>query len=219
MIIAVDGPAAAGKGTIARRLAAHFGYDHLETGLLYRAVGLRILRRGGDPSDPAEAAAEAAALTPADLGNTALSDPALRDEATANAATCVAVHAEIRAMLLAFQREFASNPPGGKGAVLDGRDIGTTVCPDAEVKLFLTASLETRARRRLQELQARGVDSINSRVLRDMKERDTRDRERDVAPLMPAEDAFVLDTDGLDADQVFTVALDFATSRDQAGRN
>lgn len=201
MIIAIDGPAAAGKGTLARRLARHYGYDFLDTGSLYRGVGLQVLRAGGDPADPVAAKAAAGRL---DL--TLLADPELRGEAAAKAASQVAAQAAVRAALLDFQRSFANRPPGGRGAVLDGRDVGTVVCPDAAVKLFITASLEARAQRRLDELQAAGRAAIWSAVLQDMQDRDARDSKRDVAPLKPAADAVVIDTTSLSTDQVFEAA-------------
>jgi cytidylate kinase len=209
VIIAIDGPAAAGKGTLARRLAEHFGLVMLDTGLLYRAVGLKVLGGGADPSDAEVAVRAARSLSPSDLEGAAL-----RSEEAALAASKVGAIAGVRAVLLEFQRSFANTPPG---AVIDGRDIGTQVCPDADVKIFVTARPEVRARRRLKELRDRGVDAIHGRVLQDMKERDARDVERDVAPLKPAEDAFVLDTGDMDADAVFATALDFITSRDRSG--
>ncbi len=209
MIIAVDGPAAAGKGTLSRKLAAHFGLAHLDTGALYRAVALAVLRAGGDPADPDTCVAAAKALA-----HETLDDPQIRSESTAAAASKLAPIPEVRAVLLAFQRDFAGRPPGNaKGAVLDGRDIGTVVCPRAEVKLFVTASPETRAERRLAELRARGIDAISSDVLQDMKERDARDQARAVAPMVPAQDAIVLDTTELDADAAFEQALERIASR------
>ncbi len=203
MIIAIDGPAAAGKGTLARRLAAHFGLAVLDTGLLYRAVGLKTVRRGADPSDAEAASAVARALGAADL-----EDADLRGDEAANAASVVAAIPEVRAAVLEFQRAFAGNPPGNaRGAVLDGRDIGTVVCPQADVKFFLTASVGVRVERRLKELRERGLEAIHSRVLQDMKARDARDVGRDVAPLVPAEDAFVLDTSEMDAELAFAAAL------------
>jgi len=205
MLIAIDGPAAAGKGTLARRLADHFGLALLDTGLLYRAVGMNVVRAGCDADDAALAAEAARSLTPEDLD---AGD--LRGDAAADAASRVSAVPDVRAALLNFQRAFAANPPGGaKGAVLDGRDIGTVVCPEAESKLFVTASAEVRAERRFLELRERGLDAIHGRVLADMKERDARDSERAVSPLVPAKDAFLLDTSDLDADQVFAAALDF----------
>lgn len=201
MIIAIDGPAAAGKGTLARRLAKHLGYDFLDTGSLYRGVGLQVLRAGSDPADPAAAKAAAERL---DLA--LLADPELRGEAAAKAASLVAAQPAVRAALLDFQRQFAHRPPGRRGAVLDGRDVGTVVCPDARVKLFVTASLEARALRRLRELQAGGRAAIWEAVLQDMQDRDARDSKRDVAPLKPAADAVVIDTTSLSPDQVFEAA-------------
>lgn len=213
MIIAIDGPAAAGKGTLARRLAQHFGLALLDTGLLYRSVALKVLRQEDDPADAAAAVAAAQGLGPDDLEGTDL-----RGETVAAAASKVAAIPAVRAALLDFQRNFADHPPGGaEGAVLDGRDIGTVVCPGADAKIFLTASLDVRARRRLKELRDRGLEAIPSRVLHDMKERDARDAERDVAPLEPAADAFVCDTSDRDADAVFAAALEFIRSRNISG--
>ncbi|MCB1332275.1 MAG: (d)CMP kinase [Roseivivax sp.] len=181
--IAIDGPAAAGKGTISRAVAEHYGFAHLDTGLLYRAVGRRVL----DGTDP-EAAARA--LVADDLDGAALRTPEV-----AQAASKVAVIPEVRAALVDFQRAFARR---AGGAVLDGRDIGTVICPDAEAKLFVTASPEVRARRRLAELVARGIDTGYEAVLADVRERDARDMGRADAPLRPAQDAAMLDTSALD---------------------
>ena len=209
MIIAVDGPAASGKGTLARRLAQHFGFAHLDTGLLYRATALNVLEAKANPVDPVAAEAAAKTLTPADLA-----DPRLKEERVAEAASQVAAISGVRAALLAFQRNFARNPPSpAKGAVLDGRDIGTVVCPEAAAKLFVTASLEARAARRFKELQADGDAAIYERVLQDMKQRDARDRQRQAAPLARAADAFALNTTALDADAAFRAALDFIGSK------
>ncbi len=209
VVIAVDGPAASGKGTLAQRLAGHFGLAYLDTGLLYRATARRVVARGGDPAD-----AEAAANAARGLGLAELDPAALRDDETANAAGVVAAHPGVRAALVDVQRRFAAVPPGGApGAVLDGRDIGTVICPDAAIKFFVEAGVEVRARRRHKELRARGLKSIYSRVLRDMRERDARDRSRAIAPLVPAEDACVLDTTEFDADTVFQSALAFIASR------
>jgi cytidylate kinase len=209
LVVAVDGPAAAGKGELTRRLARHFNLARLDTGLLYRAVGWAVLQAEQDPADAAAALAKAKALTAADLEN-----PDLRSEAAGSAASKVAAIPIVRTQLVDFQRDFAKNPPDGtKGAVLDGRDIGTVICPDADAKLFLTARAEIRAVRRLKELQAKGVEAIGSAVLRDMMERDARDAQRSVAPLEPAKDAFVLDTSDLDADAVFAAAVDFISRK------
>lgn len=211
VVIAIDGPAASGKGTLARRIAAHFGYAHLDTGLLYRAVGLRLLRSGTDPADADAASAAANALTERDLA-----DPELRRDEVANAAGVVAAIPAVREALLDYQRRYAAAPPGDSpGVVLDGRDIGTVICPDADHKIFVEASLEVRAQRRLKELQNKGSEGIPARVLQDMKERDARDRSRAVAPLAPADDAFVLDTSALDADAALAAALDFISSRNK----
>ena len=204
MIIAIDGPAAAGKGTLGRRLAQHLNLAFLDTGGLYRAVALKVLDRGADPADPAAAEAAAKAIQPSDLET-----PRLREDRVSQAASVVAAQPAVRAALLAFQRDFAHHPPPGfEGALLDGRDIGTVVCPDATVKLFVTASAEARAMRRFKELQAAGVGIIYERVLQDIEQRDARDRERQTAPLRPAGDAIELDTTALDADAAFAKAAD-----------
>ncbi len=209
MIIAIDGPAAAGKGTLARRLGRHFNLAYLDTGRLYRAVGFRTLQLGFDPNNADAAAVVARALDPRDLD-----EPGLRDEAVGAAASVVAAHEGVRKALLDFQRDFAHRPPKGfAGAVLDGRDIGTVVCPEADVKLFVTARPEVRAERRVRELQARGVAAIHSRVLQDMNERDARDIARGVAPLSAAVDAFVLDTSEFVEDAAFAAALAFTVPR------
>ncbi|MYG51397.1 MAG: (d)CMP kinase [Rhodospirillaceae bacterium] len=207
--MAVDGPAAAGKGTLARRLAEALGLAHLDSGALYRAVGLAVLNAGGDPSDEAAAAAAAASL---DTGR--LSDPALRTPEAGEAASRVAAFPSVREALLEFQRRFARNPPAGRrGAAIDGRDIGTVVCPDAPVKIFVTAGLDERARRRFAELQAAGADVIYAAVLSELEARDGRDSSRAVAPLKPAEDAAILDTSRLDAEAAFRAALDIVAQR------
>ena len=186
MIIAVDGPAAAGKGTIARALAKHFGYHFLDTGALYRMVGLAAIRAGGEPITTPAAIAAALSLDPSSF-----TDAELRTEKVGAAASIVAVIPEVRAALLDFQRSFARKPPG---AVLDGRDIGTVVCPDAHAKLFVTASAEVRARRRQKELGSADYEA----VLVDIKARDERDSKRATAPLVAATDAVVLDTSEMD---------------------
>lgn len=202
MIIAVDGPAAVGTGTLARGLAARFNLAHLDSGLLYRAVAARLLAAGSDGSDPGVAREAAAAVTMEDL---ARSD--LRGEAVARMASVAAVHPEVRRVLLDCQRQFARCPPGdAAGAVLDGRDIGTIVLPGADMKFFLTGSLETRLARRVNELRARGEAFIQARVEQDMRERDQRDRSRAIAPLAAATDAYVIDTTQLNADAVLETA-------------
>jgi cytidylate kinase len=213
LVIAIDGPAASGKGTLSRRLAEHLHFAHLDTGSLYRAVGLAVLRSGGDPSNAAQATEAAYALHP-ETTPRVLADPALRADEVASAASQVAIVPAVREALLAFQRDFAAYPPGGaRGAVLDGRDIGTIVCPDADAKLFVTASVEARAERRLKELRERGVPVIYAAVLEDMKERDARDSQRAVAPLKPAADAFLLDTSSMNADQALDAAISFICSK------
>lgn len=213
MIVAVDGPSASGKGTLARRLAAALNLAYLDTGMIYRATAARILAAGGDPSDPAAARAAAESLGLEDLER-----PDLRQEEVGQAASVVAAMPAVRAALLAMQRRFAAKPPAGKaGAVLDGRDIGTVVCPDAEVKLFVTADLETRAGRRHKELLERGEASIHARVVREMEARDARDSQRAAAPLKPAPDAFVLDTSEMDVDAAFEAAMRIIAERQQAG--
>ncbi|OJX68353.1 (d)CMP kinase [Magnetospirillum sp. 64-120] len=207
-IIAIDGPAAAGKGTLARRVAAELGFDYLDTGLIYRAVGMNVDRAGFDPADPARAGEAARDLQPSDL-----QADDLRGDDAAQAASKVAVIPEVRAALLDFQRRFAARPPGGKGAVLDGRDIGTVVCPEAQIKLYVTASAETRAGRRFLELQSKGVDTTFDKVLTEMRERDERDSSRAVAPLKPADDAHILDTSEMGADQAFDAAIAFIRAK------
>jgi len=198
LVIAVDGPAAAGKGTLARRLAAALGLAYLDTGLLYRATGRRVLDAGADPREAAAAEAAARALAPADLARNDLRGP----EADA-AASAVAAIPAVRAALLDWQRDFGRR----HGAVLDGRDIGTVVFPEAPVKLFVTASPAERARRRFLELRARGVAAVLDQVAVEMVKRDEQDSRRAVAPLVPAADAVLLDTTGLDADAAFAAAM------------
>ncbi len=208
-VIAIDGPAASGKGTLARHVAAHFGFAHLDTGRLYRAVARRLLDAGIDPDDMDAAAEAARTVDPAGLN-----DPALGDDTVGAAASRVAAIPAVREALLRFQRDFARTPPNGAaGAVLDGRDIGTVICPDAEIKLFVTADVAVRADRRHKELLSRGENSIYSRVLQDMKERDARDSSRAVAPLQPAEDAWTLDTSRMTADEAFAAAVSHIEAR------
>ncbi|MFY9288753.1 MAG: (d)CMP kinase [Alphaproteobacteria bacterium] len=208
-VIAIDGPSASGKGTIAKKLAAHFGFAFLDTGLLYRAVGLAVQHAGGDPADPLQAEKVAHSLNAAAL-IAAEHDPLLRKDTTSIAASKVAAHPGVRAALLKFQQDFAVHPPEGKGAVLDGRDIGTVIAPHALVKIYVTASTEVRAERRFKELQSRGQNATYEAVLADMKERDLRDTTRLAAPAKPASDAVTLDTTSMTADQAFAAALKIA---------
>ena len=199
MIIAIDGPAAAGKGTLAARLAGHFGLPYLDTGLLYRAVGKRVADRGLDPDNAIDAGRAAETLDPDELQN-----PALRGHEAGELASRVAVHPEVRRALIDFQRDFARQ---NGGAVLDGRDIGTTVAPDADVKVYVTATPEVRARRRTEELRAKGRDIGYDTILAEIVARDARDAGRVNAPLAIAVDAIVLDTSDLDAEAVFRQAI------------
>ena len=202
-IIAIDGPAASGKGTIARRVAEAMAFAHLDTGMLYRAVGLAVLKRGEDPENPAAAGRAAQAL---DLS--LLQDPSLRGHEAGSAASKVAAVPAVREALLNFQRNFAHSPPGGRGAVLDGRDIGTIICPTATVKLFVTATPEVRARRRYLELFSQGSSRTEAEVLADIRLRDHRDMSRPVAPLAQAPDAHLLDTTQLDIEAAVALALE-----------
>jgi cytidylate kinase len=205
MIVAVDGPAAAGKGTLARALARHYNFHFLDTGSLYRMVGLAVLSQGQDPRDAEIAAAAAKSLRP-DL----MHEQDLRNEKVAAAASIVAANLAVREALLGFQRAFARRAPG---AVLDGRDIGTVVCPDAEAKIFVTASPEVRARRRHAELAERGDHMAFESVLADIRGRDERDRNRIHAPLVPANDAYVLETSAMTRDEALTAAIRFVDGK------
>lgn len=197
-VIAIDGPAAAGKGTLAERLASHYGLPYLDTGLLYRAIGRLMADAGADLDDAVAAGHYARVLKADDLDRADL-----RGREAGELASRVAVHPPVRAALVDFQRAFAARP---EGAVLDGRDIGTVICPDADVKLYVTASPEVRARRRTDELAAKGRAVDYEQILREVRERDDRDSNRAVAPLRPAEDAVVIDTSDLDRDGAFTAA-------------
>jgi cytidylate kinase len=205
--IAIDGPAASGKGTLSRRLAAHYGIPHLDTGSLYRAVGAMVLAAGGHPSDPAAALGAARRLDP-----DAVEALDIRSSEAGRAASIVAAMPEVRAELLRYQRRFAKG-----GAVLDGRDIGTVVLPDADVKLFVVASAEARARRRGAELRAAGTDISDAAVLADLTERDARDSGRTVSPLARAADAHLLDTTDLDIEAAFQAALALIEGRHRTG--
>ncbi|MCJ2041344.1 (d)CMP kinase [Methylobacterium sp. J-059] len=198
MVIAIDGPAASGKGTLAQRLARHYGLPHLDTGLLYRGVALTLLDAGASLDDEAAAARAAEGLI-ADR----LADPRLRDRAMGEAASRISAVPAVRAALLAWQQRFAGT---SAGAVLDGRDIGTVVCPDARVKLFITADAAERARRRHRELESRGETTTLAAILADIEARDARDAARSTAPLRAADDAVRLDTTYLDADEAFAAA-------------
>ena len=197
-VIAVDGPAASGKGTIARAIARELGLPHMDTGLLYRAVALKLWRWGGDPSSEFEAlrACHELGLDP--------EDPELRSEPVSKIASSISAYPSVRTALLERQQEFAGQP---SGAVLDGRDIGSVIAPDADVKLFVTASAEVRAQRRLRELLQRGMKAHYEDVLADIRARDARDSAREVAPLKRAPDAILLDTSELDVDEAITEAL------------
>lgn len=203
IVIAVDGTAASGKGTLAKKLAAHFGFHHLDSGALYRLVALGVAEAHGDPKSEADALAAARQIDPTRAG-----DPAIRGASVGNLASVVSAHPAVRAALLEFQRTFARLPPG---VVIDGRDIGTVVCPDATVKLFVDATSEVRARRRWLELSASGEAPEEAQILADIKARDARDRNRPVAPLKPADDARLLDTSQLDIDAAFAAALDLVS--------
>jgi CMP/dCMP kinase len=209
MIIAIDGPAAAGKGTIAARLAARYGLPYLDTGLLYRLVGRIASRRDINLNDGAALGAVAAAIDTSEL-----SDPALRGHGAGELASQVAVHPEVRAALLQFQRDFAARP---EGAVLDGRDIGTAVVPNADVKVYVTATAEERARRRTAELVAKGRTIDYGTILAEIRERDARDAGRSAAPLARAADAHLLDTTDMDIETAFRAAVDIV-ERARAGR-
>jgi cytidylate kinase len=200
MIIAIDGPAASGKGTLARRMAAHLGYGYLDTGLLYRAVARDVLAHGGSLEDEAFATRIARILEA-----TSLDDAGLRLPGVGDAASVVAKHKGVRAALLDFQRQFAAQEPG---AVLDGRDIGTVVCPEAPVKIFVTADVEVRARRRYDEMRGRGEPVTYERVLEVIRRRDERDAGRADSPMKPAADAVVLDTTHMGVEQALAAALD-----------
>jgi cytidylate kinase len=199
MIIAIDGPAASGKGTVSKKLAAHYGLRHLDTGLLYRAVAKALLDAGHAPGDEARAIAAAKAINPAGFDETAL-----KRYEVGEAASVVSAIPGVRAALFSFQQEFAAAAPG---AVLDGRDIGTVICPNADVKLFVTASPEVRAGRRANELRGRGDTADEKAILADILARDERDRSRSTAPLLQAPDAHLLDTSSLDIEGAFRAAL------------
>ena len=198
IVIAVDGPAASGKGTIARALARHFGLPHLDTGQLYRAVALNLFRFGGDPGSEFEA------MRACDITSVSLDDPDLRSEVVGSIASRISAYSSVRDKLLERQQRFAGQ---AGGAVLDGRDIGTIIAPNANVKLFVTASVEVRARRRVAELLSRGMPAHLDDVVIDLKARDARDSNRDAAPLVQAADAMLLDTSDMDIDEAIAAAI------------
>ncbi|HZR87297.1 MAG TPA: (d)CMP kinase [Bradyrhizobium sp.] len=209
MIIAIDGPAASGKGTLARRLAQHYGYRHLDTGVIYRAVAHALLQRGADLQDERLAVKAAMELDPE-----ALSNPALKSHDVGSAASVVSAIPAVREVLLDFQRQFAASPPG---AVLDGRDIGTVICPNADVKIFVVADPKVRAHRRTLEARARGEDADEAKILEDIIQRDERDQNRASAPLKQAEDAYLLDNTNLDIEAGVRAAIDIVEAV-RAGR-
>ena len=200
MIIAIDGPAASGKGTLAKRLAAHYGLRHLDTGAIYRAVAYALIRQGVDLKDEAAAVRAAQGLDPGTFDN-----PALKSHQVGSAASVVSAIPEVRTALVEFQRQFAGTPPG---AVLDGRDIGTVICPNADVKIFVVADPRVRAHRRTLEARARGEEAHEATILADILARDERDQNRAVAPLKPAEDAYLLDNSHLDIEGGVRAAID-----------
>lgn len=209
MIIAIDGPAASGKGTLGKRLARHYGYRHLDTGVIYRAVAKALLDAGADLGDEMLAVSAALALDPEKFGN-----PALKTQTVGAAASVVSAIPQVRQVLLNFQRRFAEDPPG---AVLDGRDIGTVICPDADVKIFVMADARVRARRRTLEAKARGEEADEAAVLEDILRRDERDQNRAIAPLKPAADAYLLDNSDLDIEGGVRAAIDIVEAV-RAGR-
>ncbi len=210
IIIAIDGPTAGGKGTLAKKLAEAMGFALLDTGLLYRAVGVALKRAGYTPEDQEQATQHARSLDATDI----MDHDELRSAEAGQLASQVSAIPAVRQALLEFQRNFAAHPPGGQaGAVLDGRDIGTVVCPDALVKLYITASAEARAERRYKELLSRGEAKTFDEVLADIKVRDDRDMNRAVAPLKPAADAVILDTTAMDPNKAFDVALALVRER------
>jgi CMP/dCMP kinase len=209
MIIAIDGPAASGKGTLGKHLAQHYGYRHLDTGVIYRAVALQLLRQGADLQDEARAVQAARELDPDSFG-----DPSLKSQTAGEAASVVAAIPKVREVLVNFQRAFAATPPG---AVLDGRDIGTVICPDADVKIFVVADPKVRAHRRALEALGRGEEADEAKILADILARDERDQNRPIAPLKPAKDAYLLDNSKLDIEASVRAAIDIVEAV-RAGR-
>jgi cytidylate kinase len=209
MIIAIDGPAASGKGTLAKRLAAHYGFRHLDTGVIYRAVAYTLLNAGADLQDEAAAVRAAEAIDPETFEN-----PALKSQKVGTAASVVSAIPRVREVLVEFQRQFAASPPG---AVLDGRDIGTVICPDAEVKIYVVADPKIRAQRRTLEARGRGEEADEAAILADILARDERDQNRPVAPLKQAKDAYLLDNSNLDIEGGVRAAIDIVEAV-RAGR-
>ncbi len=199
LVIAIDGPAASGKGTVAKRLARHLGLAYLDTGSIYRAIGYSILAAGEDPHDKKTAIEAAKDLTPGDLKN-----EHLYDEGVGAAASIISAIPRVRELLLQFQRDFARGP---EGAILDGRDIGTVICPEADFKFYITADINARAQRRFKQLQSKGNPVIYEAVLQDLQKRDERDTGREIAPLKPAHDAICIDTTDMNEDEVFAAIL------------
>src|ERR1700751_411623 len=209
MIIAIDGPAASGKGTLGKRLAHHYGYRHLDTGVIYRAVAYALMSTGADVRDEAAAVSAAMELDPEKFGN-----PVLKSQKVGEAASVVSAIPRVREVLVNFQRQFAATPPG---AVLDGRDIGTVICPNADVKIFVVADPKVRAHLRTLEAKSRGEEADEARILQDIIQRDERDRNRATAPLKPAADAYLLDNTNLDIEAAVRAAVDIVEAV-RAGR-
>ncbi len=207
-VIAIDGTAASGKGTIARALARAYGFDHLDTGALYRAVAALTIEAGGDPASPRDALAAADRFVPG-----CVPDGALRTDRIGEASSVVSAIPAVRERLRHYQLDFAARPPGGRGAVIDGRDIGTVICPGADVKLFVTAAVEERARRRHRELSGYGIAKSYEAILAELKARDHRDTTRAASPLRPADDAVTLDTTALDVEAAIAAAKAAAARR------
>lgn len=210
-VIAIDGTAASGKGTIAKALARHFGFDHLDTGALYRGVAALVLRQGGDPASRHDAIAACGLFMPGSIP-----DGELRTARVGEAASLVSAVPEVRQCLRQLQTDFAATPPGGKGAVIDGRDIGTVICPDAPAKLFVTASVEERTRRRWRELDALGLGKTYEDLLDELRARDERDAARPISPMKPAPDAVLLDTTDLSIDAAVAAALGLVSGKLEA---
>ncbi|MEE2956014.1 MAG: (d)CMP kinase [Pseudomonadota bacterium] len=210
-VIAIDGTAASGKGTLAQKIADHLDFAYLDTGLLYRATAFTVLKNSSLNGNIRENVAVKAARTflPETLHN-----PELREELIAQFSSRLGAMKRVREALIKRQRDFAKNPPNNSaGAVLDGRDIGTIICPNADFKIFIDADIEVRTNRRVKELLGRGVNAIHARILQELKERDALDKSRNIAPLVPAKDAFIIDTSAIDANSVFVIAMEFINSK------